>query len=111
MTEQGQPDAVVVLLSTAPDVEVAKRIARAWVERRLAACVQVLPGMTSTYRWQGAIEESNEVWILAKTVRSRLAELESSLKELHPYATPECIALDPAHVSAPYRAWLTAETI
>jgi periplasmic divalent cation tolerance protein len=100
------PDAVVVVLSTAPDAEVARRIARALVERRLAACVQVLPGVASTYRWQGAIEESSEVLILAKTTHARMDALETVLRELHPYEVPECVALEAAHVAAPYRAWL-----
>lgn len=110
MNETRAADSVLVVLSTAPDAEVARRIARALVERRLAACVQVLPGVTSTYRWQGAIEESGEVLILAKTSRSRYAELEVALRELHPYSVPECVALEAAHVASPYRAWLVAET-
>ncbi|MCY2960833.1 MAG: divalent-cation tolerance protein CutA [Planctomycetota bacterium] len=103
-------DAVVVVFSSAPDAEVAKRIARALVERRIAACVQVLPGLHSTYRWQGAIEEASEVLLLVKTRRSRLGDLELALRQLHPYEVPECVAVEAAHVAAPYRAWVLAET-
>ncbi len=110
MSDPHDPDAVVVVFSTAPDVEVAKSIARALVDRRAPACVQVLPGLHSTYRWQGALQEASEVLILAKTTRARLADLEVALREMHPYEVPECVAVPAAHVAAPYRAWVVDET-
>jgi periplasmic divalent cation tolerance protein len=103
-------DAVCVVFSTAPDADVGRRIARALVERHVAACVQVLPGMTSVYRWKGVQEESSEVLLLFKTVRGRLPALELALREVHPYEVPECVAVDAAHVAAPYRAWVLSET-
>lgn len=110
MSDPHDPDAVVVVFSTAPDIEVAKSIARALVERRAAACVQLLSGLHSTYRWQGALEEASEVLILAKTTRARLPDLEVALREMHPYEVPECVAVQAAHVAAPYRAWVLDET-
>jgi periplasmic divalent cation tolerance protein len=104
-----EPD-VVVVFTTAPDAEVAGRIARALVDARAAACVQVLPGLTSTYRWEGRVEQATEVLILAKTTRARLPDLERELRAVHPYAVPECVAVSAAHVAAPYRAWVQSET-
>lgn len=104
------PDDVFVVHTTAPDAEVGRTIARALVDRRLAACVQVLPGLHSTYRWQGAVEEASEVLLLAKTTRARLADLEIALRELHPYEVPECVAVEAAYVAAPYREWVHSET-
>ena len=101
---------MLVVYSTAPDAEPAQRIARALVERRAAACVQLLPGLHSTYRWQGRVEESDEVLLLAKTTRAALPSLELVLRELHPYAVPECVAVEAAHVAAPYRAWVLDQT-
>jgi len=103
-------DTVCVVFTTAPDADVGRRIARALVERRIAACVQVLPGVTSVYRWKGVQEESAEVLLLVKTVRGRMDDLELALRELHPYDVPECVAVDAAHVAAPYRAWVLSET-
>lgn len=110
MSAPHDPDDVVVLFSTAPDADVAQRIASALVESRAAACVQVLPGLRSTYRWRGAVERGDEVLILAKTTRARIADLERELSALHPYEMPECVAVDAAHVAAPYRAWVVEET-
>jgi periplasmic divalent cation tolerance protein len=97
-------------LSTAPDSATAERIASELVERRLAACVNLVPGLTSVYRWQGAIERAAEVLMVIKTTSGRLAELESALAELHPYDVPELVVLAPEHVERAYLAWMLAET-
>lgn len=99
-----------VVLVTAPDREVARALAGALVERRLAACCNLVGGVTSVYHWQGAVEEDEEVLLIVKTVAGRLAALEAALAELHPYDTPECVALEPAAVEARYLAWLVDET-
>lgn len=99
-----------LVLTTAPDEEVARRIAHGLVERRLAACVNLVPGLTSVYRWQGRVEEASELLLIAKTTPARLAELEIALGELHPYDTPELVVLRPEHVGARYLAWLAEET-
>lgn len=97
-------------LTTAPDEAVARRLAAALVERRLAACVSLVPHLTSIYRWQGRVEEATEVLLLVKTVDERTAELERVLHELHPYDTPELVVLEAAHVAPRYLSWLTDET-
>jgi periplasmic divalent cation tolerance protein len=99
-----------IVLTTAPDREVADAIARALVERKLAACVNVLPGIRSVYRWKGAVEEADEVLLLAKTADDRLEELERALAEIHPYEVPECVVLEPGSVEASYLAWLVDST-
>jgi periplasmic divalent cation tolerance protein len=99
-----------VVLVTAPDVETARKLAHAWVEARLVACVNVVPGIASIYRWEGRVEESSEVLLVAKTRADRIAALEASLAKLHPYAVPEFVVLEAAHVAASYAAWLASET-
>jgi periplasmic divalent cation tolerance protein len=97
-----------VVLITAPDGEVARALARGLVEQRLAACANLLPAVTSVYRWEGAVQEDAEVLLVVKTVRARLEALEAYLDEHHPYDVPECVALAPAAVSDAYLAWLRA---
>lgn len=105
------PDAAIRLLfSTCPDAASAERIARALVEERLAACVSRLPGMHSTYRWSGAVEQAEEVLLLVKTAADRLPALTRRLCELHPYAVPELVAVDVAAGLPAYLHWVYAET-
>ena len=99
-----------IVLSTAPDREVAERIARALVDRGLAACVNLVPGIRSLYRWKGEVEAADEILLVAKTTEERLEELERALRELHPYEVPECIALEADRVEATYLAWLQEST-
>jgi periplasmic divalent cation tolerance protein len=88
------PTPALFCLSTCPDAETAARIARALVAERLAACVNRVPGVTSTYRWQGEVHDAAEVLLLIKTTRERFDALRDRLVELHPYEVPELIALD-----------------
>lgn len=88
----------------------ADELARALVGERLAACVNVLPPMSSTYRWKGTVEHEQERQLFIKTTRDRLDALEARLRALHPYELPEFIVLRPDRVSEAYCAWLAAET-
>ena len=110
--ESGQENerAARIAFVTAPDQDVARRLAQRLVEERLAACVNLLPGLVSVYRWQGAVEEDSEVLLVVKTRAGKLAAIEALLEREHPYDCPECVALEPAHVEARYLAWLLAET-
>ena len=99
----------IVVLMTAPNREEANRIAQALVCARLAACVQILPESESVYRWQGEVKREKEILLLAKTLRSRFDELESKVRALHSYETPEIIAVPVTDSSAPYLGWLLAE--
>jgi periplasmic divalent cation tolerance protein len=102
-------DAIVVLTTTETP-EDAERIARRLVERELAACVQVLPPITSIYRWQGRIERATENLLLVKTRRELYAAVEAEIKANHSYQTPEIIALPVENGSADYLHWLAAAT-
>ena len=97
-----------IVISTAGSPEEAAIIARELVERRLAACVSRLPGLVSVYRWQGAVEETDEVMLLIKTSAERLPALEAALRELHSYEVPEFLVLPVAGGSAAYLEWLFA---
>lgn len=101
---------VRVVLITAPTADVARTIARTLVEERLAACVSVLPQMTSIYRWQGAVEETQEQLLVCKTVHERVPALVARLPEIHPYKVPEALVL-PVEAGLPaYLAWVVEET-
>jgi len=100
----------IVVLSTCPDEAVAARIARTLVEERLAACVNRLAAVRSTYSWQGAIQDDAEVLLVIKTRREHFDALAERLAGLHPYEVPEIVALPVVAGSAPYLAWLTAGT-
>ena len=99
------PDALVVL-TTVEKQEDGARLARLLIERKLAACAQVLAPMISIYRWQGKIEQSSEVLLLIKTTRAVYQELEDAIKQNHPYETPEIIALPVESGSNDYLSWL-----
>lgn len=100
----------LLCLSTCPDSRTAERIARTLVEERLAACVNRVEGVSSTYRWQGRIQNDAEVLLLIKTTRERFPRLRQRLLELSPYETPELIALDITDGSAAYLDWIARET-
>ena len=108
MTESSQVSARIVL-STAGSPEEAARISHELVERGLAACVNSIPGLTSVYHWQGAIEEASEVLLIIKTSSEKLAALETALHELHSYEVPEFLVLPVAGGSHAYLDWLLAQ--
>lgn len=98
----------LVVLVTAPDLKVARGLARTMLEARLAACVNLTPGIESHYWWQGAIETGREVLLVIKTDRRRLAALERRIKAEHPYDTPEFLVLPVRGGSERYLDWLAA---
>lgn len=98
--------AAVVVHCSCPDADSAARIARALVEERLAACVQALPGVTSTYRWQGEVRVDAEVLLLVKTVTTRLDALKARIAALHPYDVPELLAFEAVDGAPAYLGWL-----
>ena len=102
------PDQPIAVFITTPNKEEAARLADMLVERRLAACVQILPAMESVYRWQGKIERQDEILLIAKTVNSKFAELEREVRALHSYETPEIVAVPLTALSEPYLQWLNA---
>jgi periplasmic divalent cation tolerance protein len=99
----------IVVLVTASNGDEAARLARALVEQRHAACVNIVPGLHSIYRWQGRVEEAGEVLLIAKTARHLLPAVTRLVHSLHSYTVPEVIALPIGGGAAPYLEWLAAE--
>ncbi len=104
------PTQTLVVFSTVPDEQTGERIAAALLDGHLAACVNMVPGVRSLYRWQGAIQKDQEWLLVIKTSAERYEKLEQRVRELHPYEVCEVVALDVARGSAPYLDWVLAET-
>jgi len=96
-----------LVLTTAASRDEAEQIARSLVEEHLAACVNIIPGLTSIYRWQGKIEAAEETLLLIKTTAAHLDQVEDAIRNLHPYEVPEFLVLTPDSTSQPYFGWLT----
>ncbi len=96
-----------VVLVTFPSMEVARRVSTALVSEGLAACVNLLPGAESVYRWEGKIEVAPEIIGLVKTTGSQLEDLERLYLQLHPYEVPEFLTIEAAGGNAAYLAWIT----
>ncbi len=101
---------ILVLLSTCPDVATAERIARELVATSLVACVNVVPGLRSIYRWNGAVQSDEEVLMILKTTTERLPAVRERLVALHPYALPEIVALSVADGHHSYLQWVADST-
>ena len=101
-------DKIVVLTTCASD-EAASSIARKLVELRLAACVNILPGVRSVYRWKGAVEESGETLLVIKSSRALFEQLRAAIEKLHAYEVPEVIALPIVEGARNYMEWLGVE--
>jgi periplasmic divalent cation tolerance protein len=100
----------LVVLCTCPDNTVAAEIATALVAQNLAACVNRITGIKSWYRWEGKLQQDDEILLVIKTERVRLGELEVAVRKLHPYDVPELIALPIAGGSEAYLAWIGEAT-
>jgi periplasmic divalent cation tolerance protein len=100
----------VFVYTTYPSLVEAERIGKAVLERRLAACVNILPGMISHYWWQGKIERGEEVVMIIKTRASLAEQVRAAVKELHSYDTPAILVLPIEGGEAGYLGWLMAET-
>ena len=101
----------LIVITNAPDRDVALKIARALIERRLAACVNILAECTSVYRWQGRLETAAEVPLLIKTRAAIYADVEAAIKSLHPYELPEIVAVPIERGLPAYLEWVGAETV
>jgi len=101
---------IVVMLTTWPDQQHAEKMAEQWLEKKLVACVNVLPSMKSIYRWDGKIQSGIEHQLLLKTTVDRTEELTRSIVEAHPYECPEIIYLPVAGGYDKYMNWITGNT-
>ncbi|WP_455222605.1 divalent-cation tolerance protein CutA [Kaarinaea lacus] len=95
-----------IVLSTCPNQEIAETIATVLVNERLAACVNIIPGLTSVYEWEGNIEKSQEHLLIAKTTISTYPAVQSAILERHPYELPEIISIPINNGLASYLSWI-----
>ena len=99
---------VLLVLSTFPDLETARRISRQVIEQKCAACANILPAIESIYWWQGKIENGAETLVLFKTARKAYERLQTTLRQLHPYELPEIIAVPIESGLPDYLQWVAA---
>jgi periplasmic divalent cation tolerance protein len=99
-----------IILVTAPSPEVANQLAHGLVTEHLAACVNVIPTVMSTYVWEGKLEQTEEALMIIKTRSSRYAELEQYIRAHHPYNTPEIVEIPAGQVTQQYWQWVLKET-
>src|SRR5271166_3607915 len=97
-----------LILTTAGSEKEAQTIARSLVERRLAACVNIIPQVSSIYRWEGKVEEAREWLLIVKTTAAAFEKVRDAISELHSYELPECICLAIEDGSSGYLQWITA---
>ncbi|SRR6266478_7980323 len=97
----------LLVLSTAGSESEARKIAETLVERRLAACVNIVPRVQSVYRWEGRVEHADEYLLLIKTGREREEQVYAAIRELHSYEVPECVAIQVEGGSAEYLKWIS----
>lgn len=109
MTDPPTPR-VQLVLTTCPDEPTARALSRALVEERLVACGNVVPGLTSIYRWRGEVESAEECLLLLKTTDAALDRLAARLEELHPYEVPELLVFPVAAGAPAYLRWVVEET-
>jgi periplasmic divalent cation tolerance protein len=100
----------VFVYTTYPSIVEAEQAGRTLVERRLCACVNILPGMISFYWWQGKIDRGEEVVMIIKTRASLAEAVRAAVKQMHSYSTPAILVLPVENVDADYHAWIVAET-
>ena len=103
-------DAILLCLCSCPDATSAEQLAGALVGERLAACINIVPGLRSVFRWQGSVQRESEVLLLVKTCADRLDALTATIVRLHPYELPEIIAISPSAGLPAYLDWIRAQT-
>ncbi len=107
MKEMNMKNEYQLVLCTCPDLSVAQTLATALVSQKLAACVNILPNVTSVYLWQGKVECDTEVQLLIKTITASFTQLNSEINKLHPYDIPEVIALNIQQGDQHYLNWIS----
>ena len=103
------PHGLLVVVTSLPNLDAANGLARALVEKNLAACVQLMNGIQSIYRWEGKICEENEVLLSAKTIESKWLEISAFIQNAHPYDLPEILAFSPEQYEKQYCKWVESE--
>lgn len=105
MMEEG--DNPIVVMTTCPDAAVAEGLATMLIQRNLAACVQINPGVKSLYMWEGSVQSESEHLLIIKTLSTKYPEIEKTIKEHHPYEVPEILAIEASQISDDYLDWMT----
>lgn len=100
----------IIVLTTTPSIRVARKIANSLIRQRLAACVNIIPEITSHYTWQGKLCEDKEILLLIKTTRARFKKIHNQIKKLHPYQIPEIISLNIDQGDKDYLGWIKSLT-
>ena len=101
----------ILVFCTVPDDDIAQRLARVLVERRLAACVNCSAASYSVYRWEGKVEDAREITLTIKTVSDRYDAVEETIQSMHPYDLPEILAVPVVFGLRPYLEWIASETV
>jgi len=101
---------IVLIFVTVPTSEVGTQIGQTLIAENLAACVNMIPGLTSFFRWEGQQQQTPELLLLIKTTTAAVARLEQRLKELHPYDNPEFVVIPASYVSRDYAEWISLST-
>jgi periplasmic divalent cation tolerance protein len=101
---------MIVIYTTFPSESDARKIGQELVEEKLAACVNVFPGMVAIYRWQNGVETANEAAMLVKTRKDLSKQVLEALTAKHPYSVPALVVFEPQHVAPPYLNWLLQQT-
>lgn len=102
---------LILCYITCPSEDLAKKIARALIEEKLAACCNIIPGIKSIYFWEGNIQEDSEVILIAKTIKDNFAKIKKRVTELHSYECPCIAALDLVDINSAYREWIRSSVI
>jgi periplasmic divalent cation tolerance protein len=105
-----QPAGIALIYTTCPTQEVADSIARTLVEERVAACVNMVPGIVSVYEWNGDIKRDTEIACIVKTTRPKADRAMERLKALHPYENPAIVVIEADAAAAKFEAWVAAQT-
>jgi periplasmic divalent cation tolerance protein len=103
-----QPGTAIVVMTTLPGMDDAEKLARILVEGKLAACVQVIPGIQSVYMWEGSIQMESEVLVVIKTLSDKFIDIEDCIKKNHPYTVPEILAIPTSEVTDDYLKWMSS---
>ena len=106
MVQDINPDNYHIVLNTCPNMEVAKKLATLLVQEKLAACINIIPGLTSIYEWQGKLETGNECLLVIKSIKKRYSDLEKTIHDSHPYELPEIITVPISGGLHDYLAWV-----
>ncbi len=101
---------MIIVMTTITDIERAKILAHQVISEHLAACCNIIPGVSSIYRWQGELHEEQECLLVMKTIKSRYSTLDKYIRSHHPYEVPELLALPVTECFEKYLSWIVKET-